>query len=171
MVFYHGKTFPSELNAGIDPEDWNVIRWRPAAIATDEAHLKDFRGRLGRRLPRLYEQMILSYRWLEVHLHKVRLKANPPGESLEELRRNITADPVFKSLLIHRGFVPFAHDLNNYDPVCFDLNAMTEDFDCPILRFEHEALLSHDGIGDVWTLWPSVESMMRDTIEAANRQN
>jgi hypothetical protein len=171
MFFTHEESCPAELNASIDPDDWNHIRWRPAMVSTDPVHLRDFRWKLGNRLPRLYEQLIVSYRWLEVSLDKIRLLANPPGPSLEDLRRNITRDPVFESLLISNGYVPFARDINIYDPVCFDLNRVSSRLDCPMMRFEHEALLSFDKIGGSWVLWPSVEAMMLDTIEAANRRN
>jgi hypothetical protein len=166
MFFFHDNPPPPELDAGIDPNDWRILRWRPASIPTDATHFADFCWRLGRRLPRLYEKLITSYRWLEVSLGTIRLMANPPGNSLEVLRRNITADPVFESHLIRGGFIPFALDANVYDPICFDVNRMDSNFDCPIVRFEHEAMLSFDRIGNSWILWPSVEAMMVEIVDA-----
>jgi hypothetical protein len=161
----HTHPPPPELNAGIDPDDRELIRWRPAAILTEKDALTTLYQRLPGRLPPLYEQLILSWRWLDVHLHRIRLLANPPGNGLEDLTAEIMCDRGLTSHLLPRGYVPFARDMDCYDPVSFDLNGRGPDGDCPIRRFEHEAMLTFGQIGESWQLWPSFRRLMEDTIE------
>jgi hypothetical protein len=74
-----------ELSAGIDPDDWNIVRWRPTPIDTPRDALSVLRDRVSADLPHLYEHLILSYRWLEVELQFFRLLANPPAADLKPL--------------------------------------------------------------------------------------
>ncbi len=172
VLYTHGDPPPDELNAGIDPKDWNRLHWKPARVVTEKTHLQPIYDRLPRPFPRLYEHLVLNYRWPEVNLHRIRLKSNPPGPGLSGLARELFSDPAFESVLVSQGFVPFAFgaegDEHSYDPVCFELCNLNADADCPILRFEHESILCFDKIGEVRTLWPSFEALMMDTIHAAH---
>ncbi len=167
----HDEPPPDELNAGIDPADWRHLLNRPAAIKTERSALTAIYDYTPGNLPPLYERLILSWRGLEVFLHRIQLLANPPDPDLNGLKWNIFRDSVLTSHLIPNGFVPFAcysdNGIHSYDPVCFDLNRRRPDGDCPIRRFEHEAMLSFDHIGESWQLWPSCRAMMEDTIRAA----
>lgn len=160
-----------EFAQGIDPQDWDRIFWSPARLATKKSSLHPILDRIPRPFPKLYEYLVLNYRWPEVFLHRIRLKGNPPGSDLGGLAKELFADPAFDALLVAQGFLPFAFgaegDQWSYDPVCFDLNSLDADGDCPILRFEHEAILSFGKIGEVWKLWHSLEAWMTDTISAA----
>jgi hypothetical protein len=93
------------------------------------------------------------------------------GAELGGLAGDLFADRSFNSHLVSQGYLPFAlgaeGDEWSYDPVCFDLNAINDYGECRILRFEHESILSFDYVGEVWTLWPSLEAWMTDTINAA----
>jgi hypothetical protein len=159
-----------EFHQGVDPQDWDRILWAPARVATARSHLRPILDRLERPLPRLYERLVLNYRWPEVFLHRIRLKGNGPGPDLSDLTGELFADPAFNEILIPQGFLPFAfgaeRDEWSYDPVCFDLNGLNADGDCRILRFEHESILSCGKVGEVRTLWPSLNAWMADTVEA-----
>jgi hypothetical protein len=74
---------PPELSAGPDPNDWNAIRWRPAPIQTSADALSVFADVA--TLPVLYQQLILSHRWLAADLHLIRLLGNPPAPDLQPL--------------------------------------------------------------------------------------
>jgi hypothetical protein len=144
-------------------------------IPTERAQLRPIRDRLSRPLPRLYENLVLNYRWPEVYLHGIRLKANSPGPDLSGLAGALFEDPAFESVLIREGYLPFAYGGGDrgewsFDPVCFDLNRLRSNCDCPIMRFEHESILCWGKIGEVWQLWPSMEAMMVDTIKAAKER-
>jgi len=133
--------------------------------------MRSIYARIQAPFPPLYEQLVLTYRWLEVDLQTVRLLANPPGATLDGLGGEIFRDPILANVLIPRGFVPFgrATDLN-YDPVCFDLNGKRSDGDCPIVQFEHEAILCDDRIGERWIRYPSFRELMRATIDLADQR-
>jgi hypothetical protein len=150
LWYTHEHPPPPEFAQGIDPEDWDRILWHPAHSVTEKECLRPILDQLQRPLPKLYEHLVLNYRWPEVTLHRIRLKANLPGLDLSGLARELFADPAFNSPLVSHGYLPFAFgaegDEWSYDPVCFDLNALNQYGDCPILRFEHESILSFDKV-------------------------
>ena len=171
---WQSEPLPAELAAEPDSDDWVPVRWQPAAAPTDREHLAPIYERLPRhhrlpaRLPALYERLVLSYRWLRVHLETVMLLANPPGPTLSGLADEIFCDPVLINTLIPAGFVPFGKvSGGGYDPMCFDLNSMKRD-DCPIIQIEHESALCHDRIGQTWQRFSSFRELMFDTIDRAN---
>lgn len=164
QFFTHEAPPPSELNAGIDPNDWNCVRWRPSRIETPRKAIVGNSRLSGVAFPPLYERLVLTYRWLEVWTHKIRLFSNPPGASLDPLAKRIRGDPVFDGHLFACGYIPFGLDINVYDPVCFNTNKQSSDGDCPVVRFEHEAMLSFDRIGESWVLWPTCRAMMLESI-------
>ena len=65
-TFSHADPPPPEFAAGIDPDDWNVIRWRPLAMSSPIESLGAIR-RVG-VLPNLYEQLATSYRWPDIDI-------------------------------------------------------------------------------------------------------
>ena len=172
ISYTHSNPPPPEFHQGIDPEDWNCIRWSPARIGSSHELLQPVRDRIGRSLPKLYEQLVLNYRWPELSLHRIRLKANVPGPDLAPLFNELFRDPAFESTLIANFYLPFAFggegDEFSYDPICFDLNSLTADGDCRIIRFEHEEILCNNRIGESWELWPSFRVAMLDTVLAVN---
>ncbi|MBN1851715.1 MAG: hypothetical protein JW829_03295 [Pirellulales bacterium] len=103
---------PIELNAGIDPDDWNCVCWKPARIETPRKAIIDNYCLSGIALPPLYERFVLTYRWLEVRTEKIRLFSNSPGVSLDPLAKQIFQDPVFDRHLFCRGCIPFGLDIN-----------------------------------------------------------
>lgn len=176
MSLSQEEDFPSQLvNAGIDPEDWSRVRWQPGFVSTDHSHLQRLRSEIGRRLPRLYEQLITSYRWLEVDLPKLTLMANPPGDSLDGLWRMMTAVPGHETLF-DAGFMPFGSASTALNWMCFDLNTTNEFDDCPIVHLEVKSNWNPKSnempykINRLAVIWPSVEAMMQETIEEANRR-
>src|SRR4051794_5715247 len=64
--------------------------WRPAKVATDKSSLEPIYAQLPGRFPRLYEELVLSYRWAEVDLSFYRLVANPPGQGFDRLYGEIS---------------------------------------------------------------------------------
>ena len=160
---------PLDITVKRDLNEWDSwkepLRWHPIRIDTDRHDLAPLYSRVAGNFPILYERLVLSYRWLEVNLGIVRLLANPPGERLIGLTEAILGDHIFAEVLIPAGFVPFARaPSGNYNPVCFNLNAMTSQCDCPIFQFEHEAILSHSKIGEHWECWSSFRELMTEVI-------
>ena len=163
------QAIPPELDNGMDDSQWARPKWKPAAIATDPAALGDVYERLPGRFPPLYEQLVLSYRWLEVELGGVvSLVANPPGPSLVTLLSKITKDPILANVLFPLGLIQFGRAPGgNYDPICFDTRRRHADGDTPIVRIEHEAILCDDRLGESRELAPSFRSLVESIIVKA----
>lgn len=159
---------PMELLIEQEVDEWDSwrdeLKWQPKHIKTSPETLATLYSRIAGRFPLLYEQLVLSFRWLEVDLKVIRLLGNPPGSDFTDLTEAIFNDPVIADVLIPAGFLPFARSSINYDPICFDLNAMTSQCDCPIIQFEHEAILCHLKIGEHWQRWFSLRDLMNDVI-------
>ncbi|QDT39982.1 hypothetical protein Pan241w_00350 [Gimesia alba] len=160
---------PPELLVEQDVDEWDhwqadLKPWRPQQFETSLETLTPLYSRMGGVFPLLYERLVLSFRWLEVDLKLIRLFANPPGPDFTGLTMEIFPDQIMADTLIPAGFIPFARSSINYDPICFDLNAMTAQRDCPILQFEHEAILCQSKIGEHWQRWNSVRDLMSEII-------
>lgn len=127
---------PVELLIEQKVDEWDSwsseLKWQPKCIETSPERLAPLYSRIAGRFPFLYEQLVLSFRWLEVDLKVIRLLGNPPGPDFTDLTQAIFNDPVIADVLIPAGFIPFARSSINYDPICFDLNAMPRQRDCPL---------------------------------------
>jgi hypothetical protein len=134
----HGDLSPLLL-LPVDPDDWT--EWRPIPADLPREALQELYECVPGPLPPLYERLILSYRWAEVDLVRLRLLANlPPG--LRGLTASITNDPALFETLVPAGFVQFGKGWDmDYDPVCFDLHGRQADGDCRVVKFDHEEIL------------------------------
>ena len=50
------------------PDSYGRQRWRPMKIHSEASQLEPLRAKFPARLPPLFEQLVLSYRWAEVDL-------------------------------------------------------------------------------------------------------
>jgi|TARA_R110001592_G_scaffold359790_1_gene667092 hypothetical protein len=159
---------PDELLVKAESETWEswreFSRWQPLPVETDPAELDPLYQRIGGTFPPLYEHLLLSYRWLEVDLKLLRLFANPPGDNFTGLSEAIFADRALAEVLIPTGYVPFGRSSVNYDPMCFDLNTRAPTGDCPVIQFEHEAILCERQIGEQWQRWDSFRDLMSEVV-------
>ena len=55
----------------------------------------------------------------------------------------------------------------HYDPVCFVTSRRTKDGDCPIVRVDHEGLLSRYRVEIVGEIAPSFRSIVQSVIAKA----
>ena len=99
LVWFEDDSPPELLAAERDADDWNSIGWCPAKYDTAASSLTAIR-RTG-PLPKLYESLVLSFRWLAVDLGVCRLIANSPANDLQPLADSIFSDPVMNLSLIH----------------------------------------------------------------------
>lgn len=152
-----------------EPDQHGWINWRPAKVSADRRLLDPLYAKLPARLPPLYEQLVLSYRWAEVDLQSFRLLANPPGDDLSGLLAEIESDKGLTESLIPAGYIKFGKGPDvDYDPVCFDLKRRTNNKDYPIVKIDHEQILCNCRIKVVAELAPSFRHLMIQTIEQAN---
>ena len=144
--------------------------WRPLRIATDPSALDAVYARLPARFPPLYEELVLSYRWLEVDLRLYRLHANPLGSGISGLLGRILKDKFLSEFLLKNGFIPFGkgHDMD-YDPVCFDLTHRKKNREFEIVKVDHEEILCNERLKVVSRLAPTFEALVANTIAVAGQ--
>lgn len=163
---------PQEMLVKQSAEDWDswteLSRWHPLRMESETSALEPLYQKLPGPLPQLYEQLVLHWRWLEVDLGCLVLHANPSGPGLTKLEATLWRDPVLTATLIPAGYVPFGRSAIDYDPLCFDLNRMNADQDCPIVQFEHEAILCHSKIGRQAERWPSFRALLNDVVASTD---
>jgi hypothetical protein len=172
MVDLDRRELPPKLQNGLDDSERAHPIWKPGAIVTDVEALKAAYKTIPARFPPLYEQLVLSYRWLEIDLRGfVALFPNPPEASLASLISKITADQLLLRVLFPLGLIPFgkaSHD--NYDPICFDTARRRADGDCPVVQIEHESVLCDDRIGDSWQRFESFRGLVESVIASAENK-
>ncbi len=142
--------------------------WRPLRSPADPSCLPPLYAALPARLPRLYELLILTYRWAEVDLQKFRLLANPPGPDFSGLLHEMSKDRFLWNVLIGAGFIRFGKGTDvDYDPVCFDLSSRKKNNDYRVVKIDHEEILCNSRIKIVMEVAASFEDLVRLTIAAA----
>lgn len=157
-----------ELGIGT-ADEYGFKKWQPARITTDESALNSFYAELPMRLPRLFEELMLSYRWAEVDLDSYRLVANPPGPDLSGLLSKMMCDSNLWEALIPAGFIQFGKGPGlDYDPVCFDTRSQSKSGDYCIVKIDHEGVLCNYRIKIVDELALSFEQLVINTIERAD---
>jgi hypothetical protein len=158
-----------QLAVGVEDE-YGFRRWKPIKFETPEPFLQEIYAELPDqfRFPRLFEQLLLTYRWAVVDLSTYRLLANSPGQDLNGFFQQITNDPGLWEALIPAGFVQFGRgpDLD-YDPVCFDMKSRKQGRDCRIVKIDHEQILCNYRVKIVSELAPSFYELVLQTIVLA----
>jgi hypothetical protein len=67
-------TDPVAVSLAVGPPDqYGRNHWKPVRIETHERHLEPLYSKLPARFPRLFESLVLAYRWTEVDLESYRL--------------------------------------------------------------------------------------------------
>jgi hypothetical protein len=144
-------------------------RWRPIKVNTEVSALEPIYSKLPARFPRLFERLVLSYRWAEVDLQSYRLLANPPGPGLGGLLHEISQDSTLWKCLLKAGYIQFGKGPDvDYDPVCFDISSRTKNGDYKIVKIDHEEILCNDRVKVVAELAASFEQLMLRTIDEAS---
>ena len=162
LIVPAGFDVPPQMLAGwID----GFERWRPVSIQSDPVTLASMYTRFPNRFPKLYERLILSYRWFDVDLRLLKLLGNPPGATLEPLMNRLLADPVLVKVLLPKGYIPFATACDSYDPICFDSTRPTKHGDYPVVRFEHESILCNEQIGGSKEMMPTFRDAVFDILD------
>jgi hypothetical protein len=113
---------PVSLELAVEEaNEFGERHWSPARVTTDPSLLEPVYAKLPAKFPKLFERLVLSYRWAEVELGPFRLIANPPGPDLSGLFRGMSKDSGLWESLIRAGYIQFGKGPDiNYVPVCFD---------------------------------------------------
>ncbi len=150
------------------PDSYGRLRWEPMKVRTDPAQLDPLLAKLPARLPPLFEQLVLSYRWAEVDLQSFRLLPNPPGPDLSGLLKEMSKAPAFWQILPQAGYIQFGMGADmDHDPVCFDIRSRTKSKDYRIVKIDHEEILYNNRVKVVAEIAPSFERLMLQTIDRA----
>jgi hypothetical protein len=162
----------------LDPVAWQLAtgesdqygcrRWIPIKVDTEDSSLEPLYSKLPAKFPRLFERLVLSYRWAEVELDRYRLLANPPGPDLTGLLQQMSKDSYMWDCLIKAGFIQFARgSATDYDPVCFDISKRTQNRDYRVVKIDHEGILCRGQVKIVADMAPSFENLMLSTVDKA----
>lgn len=136
-------------------------------LHTDLSLLAPVYAKLPARFPSLFEQLLMSYRWPEVHLRRLRLLPNPSGPGFDAFARELFQDQGLVHVLLAHGFIQFGRAVEGaaYDPICFDSRRRRHGGDCPVVRLNHESALLNSRIKPVKELAPTFRELVSSTIE------
>jgi hypothetical protein len=171
MVVDEFSMLPAEQLMSGGEDEYGRRLWKPIRFETPKPFLDEIYAELPNQLrfPRLFEQLLLSYRWAEVDLGTYRLLANPPGNDLNGFFQKMTHLDLWDALT-SAGFIPFGKGPDvDYDPVCFDIKSQKQGGDCRIVKIDHEEILCHNRIKVVAELAPSFYQLVLQTIDRANK--
>lgn len=179
FVAYWKKLDGLDLRESIDDISFDLVaaaqhrsgstnHWRPVQVNTDRSALEALYARLPAQFPPIFEDLVLTYRWLEVDLQLYRLHANPLGSGLSGLLNRVLKDKFLSGFLLKNGFIPFGKGADmDYDPVCFDLTQRKKNREFAVVKLDHEEILCNGRIKRVAELAPSFERLVLKTIELA----
>jgi hypothetical protein len=146
--------------------------WRPLQRETEPSALAELykglglRGRGATRLPPIYEQFILSYRWCDVDLGTYSLLPNLPAADLAPLLSSMLHYCGLRETLNPNGYFQFARGPDmSFDPICFDFRHRQRNGDCRIVQIDHEAILCDYRIVEVATIASSFRELVLQTIK------
>jgi hypothetical protein len=138
--------------------------------ATDISATEALYALLPAKFPKLYEKLILSYRWQSSTIGDgYRLLTNPIGIDLSGLTATIFRDKGLSDELLPNGFIQFGFvNSYNYDPICFQTNCKSAR-DYPIVQVDHEEILCNWRIRVTEQIAPSFRKFVENQIAAFNK--
>ncbi len=167
VIFDETDTALSGLLTG-EVDEYGRKIWRPLKQETPRESLSEIYEQLPARFPKMYERLVLSYRWAEVEIGPCKLLANPPGPDLTGLLPRIQRNPALWEALVPAGYLQFAKGPDiDYDAVCFDLKSRNKNGNYRIVKIDHEEILCKYRVKVVDEIAPSLEELMRETIRLA----
>jgi hypothetical protein len=155
---------------------------RPHPFRRDPAALEAFYAALPEgtpRLPRLYEQLLLTYKWGNADVGIAHLKTGPGpcdgfnlylnygGDTLMSHLEEARRDKGLWGTLVPNGYFPFGRVGCTYDPLCFALRERRGD-DCPVVRIDHEEILCWDRLKVMGRLAPSFRGLVEAVLKHQN---
>jgi hypothetical protein len=142
--------------------------WQPVRQQTSRDKLDSVYSKLPDRLPPLFEELLLTFRWARVGLKRLYLLANPLGDDLSGFEKEIFKDHGLSAVLIKGSFIQFAKAAEfNYDPICFDTRKRTKNGGCQIVQLDHEEILCNSRIKEVAQIASSFRELVTLIIEDA----
>jgi hypothetical protein len=107
----------------------------------------DLEAKLPKRLPASFRSLVTRYSFSAFDAGPLSLFANLGDGSDEDFSIAIFKDSIIADVTLKAGYIQFARPVSgSYDPVCFDANRSSKNREFPIVRLDHEEILSGDGI-------------------------
>jgi len=159
-----------QLSVGTIREFDQLERWRPIQVTTDLAALDSLYQSLPGRLPKLFEHLLLHFRWAEVDLDLYTLSPNPPGNDLSGWLAQASRDKVMWPFLLRAGYIPFGKGPHmHYDQICFETKSRKKGDECRIVQIDHEEVLCNERLKVVREIAPTFRSLVEQTIAREKR--
>ena len=160
---FHRDTKPFVV---AEKNDLGFKKWRPLRFYTPPEKLDEIYQTTKGRFPKLFEELLLSYRWLEVDLTYITLLPNLVSEDLKGFLYEIKKDKFMSKVLLENNFIQFAKGPGgNYDPICFEVDNKKEINDYRIVQIDHEELLCKERIKIVKEISKSMHELMKKIIK------
>ena len=138
------------------------------SIPTPLAACQELEARLPARLPPLYRQLILTYRYPRATTGGVCLLANPPSPGLAGLEAAMFRDALLSRVLLQHGYLQFGSNGDgSYDPVCFNAARRRGGGDMEVVRLDHEQILCYERIRVQAVLAPSFQAFVEAAVSRA----
>ena len=103
---------------------------------------------LPKRFPVSYQSLVTRYRFPAFDAGGIQFFPNSGDSSHDELAEAIFADPIIANMTHTHGFIQFGRPADgSYDPICFDARSYAKNREYPIVRLDHEDILSRNKVG------------------------
>jgi hypothetical protein len=120
------------------------------------------------RYPPLLEALCLTYSWDEAVIGEVELAPNPEGAGLSGWASSVRYDSHLWDYLLPRGYLIFGRmSGGRYDPCAFNM-IRRNGTDAPVVRVDHEEVLSFLRLGEPSLLAPSFRALLDDALAKAD---
>jgi hypothetical protein len=139
------------------------------ATPRDPGALASFYSQIPFRYPVLFEALCLSYSWAEPIVGEVQFAANPPGDDLRGLAAAVRYDSHLWEYLVPQGYLIFGRmSGGRYDPCAFNATRR-KGRDAPVVRIDHEEILSFQRLGQPSLLAASFNALLEQTPRSVER--
>jgi len=121
---------------------------------------------LTKRFPVSYGSLITRYAFSAFDAGGIHFFANRGDQSLDELSVAIFQDPNIAQVTHANNFIQFARpEGGSYDPICFDARRSASNREYPIVRLDHEDILSRNTISSVTNIASSFYRFVTDFVQ------
>ena len=126
----------------------------------DPTSLSEFYSQVPYRYPPLFEDLCLSCYWADAVIGDVEFCVNPVGDDLQGLAASVRYDSHLWDFLVMKGHLIFGRmSEGRYDPCAFD-TMRRKGADAPVVRVDHEQILSFQRLGQPVPLVRSFKDLL-----------